>query len=84
MLTHSSGKGYAEFNPSLMQWRKTRGEELLHFCGEVIRGYQMPLLFEPGEGWVYSVAIDWAGLMVERVNGGVKLGEYMRITEYLV
>ncbi|MCJ1298640.1 hypothetical protein MMC08_001430 [Hypocenomyce scalaris] len=73
MLTHSSGMAYAEFNPTLMQWRKTRGEELLQLCGEVIRGYQMPLLFEPGEGWVYSVAIDWAGLMVERAKGGVKL-----------
>lgn len=36
------------------------------------------LRFEPGEGWEYSVAIDWAGLMVERANDGVKLGEYMR------
>lgn len=38
----------------------------------------MPLLFEPGEGWGYSCAIDWAGQMVERVNGGVRLGDYMK------
>ena len=27
---------------------------------------------------MYSVAIDWVGVMVERVNGGVRLGEYMK------
>jgi CubicO group peptidase (beta-lactamase class C family) len=36
-----------------------------------------PLLYEPGENWAYSVSIDWAGKMVERVNGGISLGEYM-------
>lgn len=30
--------------------------------------YLFPLLFEPGEGWEYSVGIDWAGWMVERVT----------------
>ena len=78
MLTHSSGMSYDAFNPILMQWRKTRGEESLNVCGDLIKGCQMPLLFEPGEGWEYSVAIDWAGLMVERANDGIKLGEYMR------
>ena len=38
----------------------------------------MPLLFEPGEGWAYSCGIDWAGQMVERVNQGTRLGDYMR------
>jgi len=38
----------------------------------------MPLLYEPGDGWAYSCAIDWAGQMVERVNGGMRLGDYMK------
>ena len=38
----------------------------------------MPLLFEPGESWAYSCGIDWAGQMVERVDGGARLGDYMR------
>lgn len=78
MLTHSSGMGYDAFNPALIQWRKTRGEGILTLSGDLIKGYQLPLLFEPGEGWEYSAAIDWAGMMVERANDGVKLGEYMR------
>ncbi len=40
--------------------------------------YFAPLLYEPGENWAYSVSIDWAGKMVERVNEGIRLGEYMK------
>lgn len=40
------------------------------------RHYVTPLLFEPGEGWEYSCSVDWAGKLVERVNGGISLGEY--------
>jgi CubicO group peptidase (beta-lactamase class C family) len=37
-----------------------------------------PLVFEPGEGWTYGGGIDWAGKLVERLNGGQRLGEYMK------
>ena len=37
-----------------------------------------PLTFEPGEGFAYGVGIDWAGRAVERVNGNIRLGEYMK------
>lgn len=42
-----------------------------------VRRYMVPILFEPGDGWVYGGGLDWAGRMVERVNGGIRLGEYM-------
>ncbi|KAG4443188.1 hypothetical protein IFR05_001330 [Cadophora sp. M221] len=35
------------------------------------------LVFEPGEQWMYSPGIDWAGIMVERITS-MKLGEYMQ------
>lgn len=39
----------------------------------------MPLTFEPStEGkWQYSCGLDWVGLVVERLNGNMRLGEYM-------
>jgi len=37
-----------------------------------------PLIFEPGEGWAYGGGLDWAGRLVERLNGGIRLGEYMK------
>ncbi|KAI9647390.1 hypothetical protein NHQ30_003775 [Ciborinia camelliae] len=40
--------------------------------------YKFPLLFAPGDSWSYGVGIDWAGQMVERVNGHISLEEYLR------
>ena len=37
----------------------------------------MPLIYEPRDGWAYSVAIDGAGKIVERVNGGIRLGDFI-------
>lgn len=36
-----------------------------------------PLVFEPGTSWEYSVGVDWAGFMVERVSG-MDLDAYMK------
>lgn len=37
----------------------------------------MPLSFEPGQGWQYSLRLDWAGKMIERVTNNVHLGDYL-------
>jgi methyl acetate hydrolase len=33
--------------------------------------------FDPGERWEYGIGIDWTGRMVEAVNGGQNLEQYM-------
>ena len=77
MLTHSSGMGYDLFDPMLMKWRASQGQELGQ--GKTIQErYSYPLLFEPGTDWRYSPALDWAGLMVERVNDNMSLQAYMQ------
>ncbi len=38
---------------------------------------EIPLLFQPGERWSYSIAVDIQGLVVERLSGE-KFGEYLR------
>ena len=76
LLTHSAGLGYDLFNPMLQKWRKSRGERT--GVGETIQErYLGPLLYEPGTGWEYSPAMDFVGLMVERVTGAKSLQEYM-------
>ncbi|KIW84037.1 hypothetical protein Z517_03283 [Fonsecaea pedrosoi CBS 271.37] len=77
LLSHTSGLNYDAMNPLTTAWRKSRGEAPLVFSGRVKDSYSTPLLFEPGEGWVYGGSIDWAGILVERLNGNVKLGEYV-------
>ena len=54
LLTHSSGIGYDVFNPVLMRWRASRGEEVKMTEGSLIYRYTVPLLFEPGELYEYS------------------------------
>ena len=76
-LTHTSGVGY-DLTLFLERWRKHRGEESLTLSGEIIKGYLTPLTFNPGDSWEYGAGLDWAGLMIERANGGKKLGQFMK------
>ncbi|KAJ4311310.1 hypothetical protein N0V84_010515 [Fusarium piperis] len=78
LLTHTSGLSYDAMNPNLLAWRKSRGETPLTMTGSLIDAYSLPLLFEPGSGWSYGCSLDWAGVLVERLNGGIKLGEYFK------
>ena len=78
LLTHTSGVAYDASNPLLQRWRELRGQKPQSFCGEVVRGYLVPLLFNPGDGWRYGASLDWAGLMIERANEGKKLGQFMK------
>ncbi|KFZ11007.1 hypothetical protein V501_04948 [Pseudogymnoascus sp. VKM F-4519 (FW-2642)] len=77
LLSHSSGISYDIMDPRLMQWRKSLGQEVMTLCGSIDAGYKAPLVYEPGEGWAYGAGIDWAGRLVERLNGNIPLGEYM-------
>ncbi|KAF2257674.1 beta-lactamase/transpeptidase-like protein [Lojkania enalia] len=36
-----------------------------------------PLIFEPGDGWAYGVSLDWAGVIVRRLHGGISLEDYL-------
>lgn len=38
---------------------------------------QLPLAYQPGEGWVYSVSVDVQGYLVEKISGK-PLGTFMR------
>jgi len=77
LLTHSSGLGYAFINPLLTQYSQWKGNAPSVPQTSIKHDFLLPLTFEPGDGWDYSCSIDWAGQMVERVNGGITLGEYM-------
>jgi CubicO group peptidase (beta-lactamase class C family) len=77
LLTHSSGLGYPAFNPLLLKYVKSTGGSPSFMQKGIQEDFALPLLFEPGEGWEYGCSLDWAGKMVEQVNGGVRLGEYM-------
>jgi CubicO group peptidase (beta-lactamase class C family) len=77
LLTHTSGVGYEFMNPTLRAWRAKYGPSQEKLQGKVLAQYNTPLLFEPGSSWMYGAGIDWAGIMVERLNNGQSLGSYM-------
>ncbi|KAJ0418342.1 beta-lactamase/transpeptidase-like protein [Aspergillus carlsbadensis] len=77
LLTHSSGLAYDIMDPVIMAWRSSRNEAPKTLTGTVIDAQTVPLKFEPGEGWAYGGGIDWAGLLVSRLNNNIRLEEYM-------
>ncbi|MBL4720227.1 MAG: beta-lactamase family protein [Alphaproteobacteria bacterium] len=73
LLTHSAGFGYANWNEDLKRY-SDHVELPLANTGD-IRGLMTPLVFDPGERWLYSISIDWAGKILEKVTGQ-SLGAY--------
>ena len=79
LLTHSAGMAYAGLSPRMTEYLKAICRNEMPPKRSIRSEFgDLPLLYEPGEGWEYSCAIDWAGQMVERVNGGISLGQYMQ------
>ncbi|KAF2146250.1 uncharacterized protein K452DRAFT_263926 [Aplosporella prunicola CBS 121167] len=77
LLTHTSGVGYDMIDPTLKRWRTERGEKPMTLSTKVLEAFSTPLIFEPGQGWAYGGGFDWAGVLVERLNGGVDLEKVM-------
>jgi methyl acetate hydrolase len=67
LLTHTSGLGYPFTDPTTRDFKPRPGEE-----------YPVgPLVFEPGERWLYGTSTDWVGRLVEKVSGQT-LEDYFR------
>lgn len=78
LLAHTSGLGYWFLHPLLAKWATTTPEGKASRESLLVpKRHAIPLLFEPGEGWMYGVGLDWAGCIVRRLHGGMSLEEYM-------
>ena len=65
LLTHTSGLAYQFFSADLLRHQAAVGAEAGFDAGAP----DVPLVFEPGEGWQYGLGLDWAGRLVEAVAG---------------
>lgn len=74
LLSHTSGLGYRFTHQLLMRWAQLRKDEPQIF--EVPERYEMPLVFEPGTGWLYGCSLDWAGAAVSRLHQNMTLEDY--------
>jgi CubicO group peptidase (beta-lactamase class C family) len=59
LFTHTSGLGYGFTDPIVRDFKPRPGEE--YAVG--------PLVFDPGERWLYSTSTDWLGRLVEKISG---------------
>jgi CubicO group peptidase (beta-lactamase class C family) len=73
LLTHTSGLGYFFIRPEILRYCSTVGMPAPGSLASI----EMPLLFDPGDSWEYSVATDWVGLAIEAATGK-RLGEYLQ------
>ena len=79
LLTHTAGLSYG-FNPQdpvdklYQEANLWAAADLEAFINKLA---QLPLKFEPGERWHYSVAVDVTGLLVQRISG-LSFDEYLR------
>jgi CubicO group peptidase (beta-lactamase class C family) len=58
LLTHTSGLGYNFTSPIVRDFKPRTGEQ--YAAG--------PLLFDPGEQWIYGTNTDWVGRLVESIS----------------
>ncbi|KAB5585231.1 beta-lactamase/transpeptidase-like protein [Coniochaeta sp. 2T2.1] len=75
LLTHTTGIVYDLGDPDVIKWSTSVGRTANALTWN-IEGFSTPLIFPPGEGWMYGSSIDWAGQVLEHVTGQ-KLGEYL-------
>jgi methyl acetate hydrolase len=75
LMTHTSGFGYNQWEANLDRYMKAKNFPALN-SGEEAAFYP-PLLFDPGERWLYGISTDWVGKLVE-VASGKPLGAAMQ------
>ncbi|HEU5294848.1 MAG TPA: serine hydrolase domain-containing protein [Burkholderiaceae bacterium] len=73
LLTHTSGLSYGLFDPGTTLF-KAYGERRIHAPDTTLEQMvdalgTLPLAFEPGEGWEYSMATDVVARLVEVCSG---------------
>lgn len=82
LLTHTAGFSYGASEHAVdRQYRDNRGRNLVlesASLGEMIgRLARIPLLWQPGTHWVYSVSVDIQGYLVEKLSG-LPLAEFFQ------
>lgn len=74
LLSHTSGFAYGFTHPDLLAYAAATGRNL---NDGTRAAHRQPLAFDPGEGWIYGIGIDWAGIAIEAASGQ-RLDAYFR------
>ena len=79
LMSHTAGFTYGFFGSTpvdklYLEADLLNAPNLQEFINRVAK---LPLLYQPGEGWVYSVSVDIQGYLVEKLSGK-PFAEYLR------
>jgi methyl acetate hydrolase len=67
LLTHTAGFGYDQWDPSLNRYIKAVG--LPPRATGKVETIRLPVVFDPGDRWLYGINTDWVGRLVEATSG---------------
>jgi CubicO group peptidase (beta-lactamase class C family) len=71
LMSHTAGFTYGVFGntPVDKLYQQSNLLEAGSFKAFIDRVAALPLLYQPGEAWVYSISVDIQGYLVERISG---------------
>lgn len=71
LMSHTAGFTYGAFGntPVDKMYQASNPLQAASFKEFIERTSKLPLLYQPGESWVYSIAVDIQGYLVEKLSG---------------
>ncbi|HYR88187.1 MAG TPA: serine hydrolase domain-containing protein [Terriglobia bacterium] len=71
LMSHTAGFTYGVFGntPVDKLYQQSNPLQAASFKEFIDRVAKLPLVYQPGEGWIYSIAVDIQGYLVERISG---------------
>src|SRR5579864_5365341 len=79
LMSHSAGFTYGIFGDTPVDrlYRKANLFGSANLAEMIRKLGSLPLLYQPGQKWVYSVSVDIQGYLVEKLSGK-SLGEFFK------
>jgi CubicO group peptidase (beta-lactamase class C family) len=78
LMTHTAGFSYGNGDtPPDKMYGELKVRQAPNLKGMIDRLAQIPLLYQPGTKWIYSMSMDIEGCIVERISGQ-SLPDFMR------
>ncbi len=71
LLSHTAGFTYGVFGdtPVDKMYRESNPLQAPSLAAFIKKLAELPLVYQPGEAWIYSVAVDVQGYLVEKLSG---------------
>lgn len=71
LLTHSAGLAIPLIAPDVVKYLQQKGQwqKGQENAPTILQRFDAPMIYEPGESWMYSTGLDWTGVLIHRLTG---------------